>query len=149
MQFGSRPSLIIALASASAPFPLVSLFAVFLPCCSSPVVCHEPTTLSTPPCSLQDPPLPLSAQLSRATTPASDLDLWNFLYTRCRLSPPDCMYLHLSSCFLSWRGVFFPFLPLFFFLSHPSLSYPFISPTYCLAQLRNPHRTEHSLDLRT
>jgi hypothetical protein len=27
--------------------------------CSSPVACHEPTSLSTPPCSLQDPPLSL------------------------------------------------------------------------------------------
>lgn len=139
LQFGSRLSRVLlssTLSSLPASFPLVFVVCRLMPCCLSPVACHEPTTLSTPPCSLQDPPLPLSAQLSRATTPASHFGLWNFLYTRCRLSPPDCMYL--AAAFFPGGASFSLFLLLFFSSLFSHLHSPTISPSYCLAQLKTP-----------
>lgn len=129
------------------PFPLASP-SLALPVLS-PVVCHEPTTLSTPPCLLPSFLVPLLP----ATSP---FDLWNFLYTRCRLSPPDCTSLQLSSCFLPRRGILFFFSSLFprslfFFFFPPTLfcSPTHFHPSYCLAQLNHTITRSVSWTFRT
>lgn len=137
-----------SLANPRRPFPL------FCAALSSPALLLVACCMSRARHIKHPAPFPLptrrflwAAQLSRATTPASasHLDLWNFLYSRCRLSPPDCTYgvplqVLAAAFFLYWRAIFSLLLLPFPTpsLSHTSFSYQF-PPSSSLAHLKSPN----------